>query len=76
MIYSYGILELVILCARINLCPTNPLQNLLRIIVAYNKVKKLSEDEKKVLFPLIKVRLAFLYMLTLATEGPDLDPYV
>ncbi len=45
MIYSYQIIELVILCARINLYKPDPLRNMLLIIAAYNKVRKLSAIE-------------------------------
>ena len=47
-----------------NLDPTDPLKNMLSIIKGFNLVKKLSEEEKIVLFPLIKVRLAYLCLHT------------
>ncbi len=43
------------------------------IIVAYNKVRKLSSNEIQLLFPLIKARLAFLCLVSsyIAYEKDD-----
>jgi Ser/Thr protein kinase RdoA (MazF antagonist) len=76
LIYSHKILELVILCARMNLYSPQPLRNILRVIKAYDGVLRLSPQEKTMLFPLIKVRLAFLCLTSsfLAREKES-EPY-
>ncbi len=43
-----------------NLDLANPLKNILLIVKGFNSVRKLSEEEKFVIYPLIKVRLAYL----------------
>ena len=77
MIYTHRIIELIILCARNNIYQPDPLRNIFRIVAAYNRVRKLTEAEKVVLFPMIKVRLAYLTLLSsfLATQRPE-DLYV
>jgi Ser/Thr protein kinase RdoA (MazF antagonist) len=58
------IIELAIVAARVNLDPSNPLKNMMQTIKGFNSVRKLTQEEKRVLYPLIKVRLAFLCLLT------------
>ena len=60
LIYSHRILDLVIVCARANMNPQKPLRNLLFAIKKYNEIIKLSQEESELLFPLIKIRLAFI----------------
>lgn len=60
MIYSYRIIELAIACARMNIHQKEPLRNILTIIKAFHQIRNLSQPEKMLIFPLIKLRLSFL----------------
>lgn len=41
-----------------------PLKNTMQVIKSFNSILKLSSLEKDILFPLIKIRLAFLVLMT------------
>lgn len=49
---------------------------MLRVIAAFNRVRKLSADEKLILFPMIKTRLAYLCLTSShLAAGKGNDPY-
>ena len=52
------------LAARINMDDSDPLKNMMLTIKGFCSIKKISEQEKKVIFPLIKARLGFIILLT------------
>lgn len=64
MTFSEPIIELVVLAARINMDDTNPLKNMMLVIKGFSSIRKISPEEKKVIFPLIKARLGFIILLT------------
>ena len=43
---------------------SDPLKNMMLTIKGFSSIKKISEQEKKVIFPLIKARLGFIILLT------------
>jgi Ser/Thr protein kinase RdoA (MazF antagonist) len=61
----------VVVCARINLFEPEPLRNIMLILKKYNSVRKLSEEERLVLFPMIKARLALLLLMTCSLVEKD-----
>lgn len=72
-VFSYGIVELAILAARINMDPSDPLKNLMLIVKGFNSVRKLTSVEKDLLFALIKARLGFIMLLVCwdFAQNPD-----
>ena len=64
MVYAPRVVELVLPCARSNLEEQQPLKNIILIIGGFRRCNKLSEQEWAVLYPLIKVRLAFLCLIS------------
>lgn len=63
VVFSYRIVELAVLAARISMDSSDPLKNLMLIVKGFNSVIKLTEVEKKLLFELIKARLGFAMLL-------------
>ncbi len=64
MVYAPRVIELVLPCARINLDEEHPLRNLLLVVEGFRKFGTLGEEEWTVLLPLVRVRLAFLCLIS------------
>ena len=42
----------------------DPLKNMMLVIKGFSSIRKITEDEKKVIYPLILARLGFIILLT------------
>ena len=62
--YCEPIIELAVVAARVNLDMAHPFKNMMLVIRGFNSVRRMTQKEQEILFPLIKCRLAFLCLLT------------